>query len=54
VVPAGISQAVMEVEPLVLPVGVDAEVGGKPTAAAGVGADTAGRWGEEDGTPSGT
>jgi hypothetical protein len=36
------------VEHLVLPAGADAEVGGKSTASAGA----AGRWGEEDGTPS--
>jgi hypothetical protein len=34
VVQAGASLAEVEVEPLVLPVGVGAEVGGEPTAAA--------------------
>jgi hypothetical protein len=41
---------VVVVEPLVLRVGVDAEVGRKPTV--GANDDVAGRWGEEDGTPS--
>jgi hypothetical protein len=34
VVQAGASQAEVEVEPLVLPAGASAEVGGEPTAAA--------------------
>jgi hypothetical protein len=40
VVQAGASQVEVEVEPLVLPAGAGAEVGGEPTAAidAGVGA----------------
>jgi hypothetical protein len=48
---------VVVVEPLVLPTGADAEVGGKPTAAAADGVDAAaadaGDWGG-GGTPSGT
>jgi hypothetical protein len=42
------------VEPLVLPTGADAEVGGKPTAATDAGADAdadaseAGGWGDDD------
>jgi hypothetical protein len=46
---------VVVVELLVLPAGVDTDVGGKPTVAADVDAyiDEAGRWGEED-TPRGT
>jgi hypothetical protein len=50
VVWVGAAQAVVEVEPFVLLAGVDAVVGGKPTASAGM-ADAAGRWGEEKGTP---
>jgi hypothetical protein len=50
VVPTDVAQAVVEVEPFVLPVGADAEVGGEPTVAAST-ADTAGGLGEEDGTP---
>jgi hypothetical protein len=38
---AGIAQAEVEVEPWVLPTGVGAEVGGKPTAAVDVGVDAA-------------
>jgi hypothetical protein len=55
VVWAGAAQAVVVVEPLVLPVGVDADVGGKPTAGADATANagTAGRWGK-DHTPSNT
>jgi hypothetical protein len=34
--------------------GTDVEVGGKPMTAASASADTAGKWGEEDDTPSGT
>jgi hypothetical protein len=49
---AGTTQAVMEVEPLVLSAGADAEVGGMPTA--GASADTTNRWGEEDGATYGT
>jgi PAB1-binding protein PBP1 len=47
------------VEPLVLPAGADAEVGGKPTAATDAGDDVAAdageadRWGNDD-TPSDT
>jgi hypothetical protein len=56
VVQVGASLAEVEIEPLVLPAGADAEVGGEPTAAvdaaggAGVEVD---RWGR-GGTPSGT
>ncbi len=55
-VPAGASLAEVEVELLVLPAGVGAEVGGEPTAAAGAAADAGvevDRWGR-GGTPSGT
>jgi hypothetical protein len=54
---AGVAQAEVRVEPSVLPIGAEAEVGGKPTTAADAGADVAadageaGRWGD-DGTPS--
>jgi hypothetical protein len=55
-VQAGVSLAVVEVEPLMLPAGVGAEVGGEPTAAAdadaGAGVEVD-RWGR-GGTPSGT
>jgi hypothetical protein len=56
VVQAGAAQ--VEVEPWVLPAGVGAEVGGKPTAAADAGVDDVvagkvGRW-SRGGTPSGT
>jgi hypothetical protein len=50
---------VVGVEPLVLPAGADAEVGGKPTAATDASDDVAAdageadRWGNDD-TPSGT
>jgi hypothetical protein len=40
--PADVAQPVVEVEPSVLPIGADAEVGGEPTAAAGM-AGAAGR-----------
>jgi hypothetical protein len=50
VVPVDASQAVVKVEPFVLPAGADAEVGGEPTATTSM-ADTTGRWGEEEGTP---
>jgi hypothetical protein len=56
VVQAGESLAEVEVEPLVLPAGADAEVGGEPTTAADVAADAGvevDRWGR-GGTPSGT
>jgi hypothetical protein len=52
VVQVDATQAVVEVEPLVLSAGADDEVGERPTIAAD--ADTTDRWGEEDGTPSGT
>jgi hypothetical protein len=47
---------VVEVEPLMQPSDTNTKVGGKPIAAATavVDADATGRWGEEDGTPSGT
>jgi hypothetical protein len=56
VVQAGTSLAEVEVEPLVLPAGADAEVGGEPTTAADTAADAGvevDRWGR-GGTPSGT
>jgi hypothetical protein len=56
VVQAGASLAEVEVEPLVLPAGVGAEVGGEPTTAADVDVGTGvevDRWGH-GGTPSGT
>jgi hypothetical protein len=43
---------VVEVDPFVPPDDVDAEVGGKPTAATGAAAEVADNWGEGDGTPS--
>jgi hypothetical protein len=51
----GTTLVVVGVEPLMLPIGADAEVGGKPTAAANAVADTgeAGKWGDDD-TPSDT
>jgi hypothetical protein len=56
VVQAGASLAEVEVEPLVLPAGADAEVDGEPTAAtdadAGAGVEVD-RWGR-GGTASGT
>jgi hypothetical protein len=54
VVVIGGTQTVVEVEPFVLPIGADTEVGKKPTTSGGMAADTAGRWGEEGGTPFGT
>jgi hypothetical protein len=48
---AGVAQAMVEVEPWVLPAGAGAEVGGKPTATADTG--EVGRWGHDD-TLSGT
>jgi hypothetical protein len=56
VVQAGASLAEVDVEPLVLPAGVGAEVGGEPTAAVDADAGAGGevdRWGH-GGTPSGT
>jgi hypothetical protein len=53
VVPVDTAQSVVEAEPSVLPAGVDAEVGGEPTAAAGM-VGVTGRWGEEEGTPPST
>jgi hypothetical protein len=55
---ASASHAVVVVEPLVLPAGADAEVGGKPTDVVDAGVDDAaageaGRWGVGD-TPSDT
>jgi hypothetical protein len=49
---AGVTLAVVEVEPWVLPDGASAEVGGEHTTTA-TAADKAGRWGR-DGTPSST
>jgi hypothetical protein len=46
------TQTVVVVEPLVLPAGADAKVGGKPTAAADVDVDEGGWWDEEH-TPFG-
>jgi hypothetical protein len=45
---AGASHAVVVVEPLVLPAGADAEVGGKPTDVDDAAAGEAGRWGVGD------
>jgi hypothetical protein len=51
----GTTQAVVVVEPLVLPVDVDVDVDRKPTAIVDAGADVdeGGRWGKDD-TSSGT
>jgi hypothetical protein len=56
VVPVGATLVVVVVvEPFMLPTGVGADVGGRPTAggAGGADADAAGWWGEKD-APSGT